>query len=282
MQSRAYVQIILPALLIGALAFFARVADADEADDEAAIAAAKASGGATGGSSADDLSRDATDPTASLMSFGFITDYTGGFHGDRPGFPDDSDDAWVLNFRPVIPFKAFGQKNILRLTMPYQVSGPGDEGLLDVALFDLLIFDQTWGRIGVGPILSFATADFARDDVTAGPALGFVWQASKRLNVGLFNQNLFGDDTALSQLQPIIAYQLGSGWSVSAGDVQYVYDFEDTRWLSIPIGGQVGKVTKLFAQPIRFSLNPQYNLADHDGLPEWSIKLGVTLLAPAK
>lgn len=51
--------------------------------------------------------------------------------------------------------------------------------------------------------------------------------------------------------------------------------------LSLPIGVQVGKVTKIGRQPVRFSLNPQYNFADDTGLPEWSIKLNFSLFVPS-
>lgn len=82
-------------------------------------------------------------------------------------------------------------------------------------------------------------------------------------------------------MQPIIAYQLGRGWSVSAGDAQFIYDWEDDRWLSIPLGFQVGKVAKWGNQPMRVSLNQQEKFADDDFLPEWSVKLTVTMLVPS-
>jgi hypothetical protein len=63
--------------------------------------------------SADELSRQATDPTASLMSFGLIAGYTGDFYGDLPGY----DDRTEIKFQPVIPFRAFGTSNILRVSM---------------------------------------------------------------------------------------------------------------------------------------------------------------------
>ena len=225
-----------------------------------------------------DLSAQATDPTASLMSFSLYGDYTASFHGASAGLPGD---ALVTAFRPVIPFTAFGQKNILRMTVPYQVSGRGEEELKDIALFDLVVFDRDWGRVGVGAVASFSTSDQAADEVAAGPAIGFVRPLSKGLNVGLFNQNLFAGDTAISQLQPIIAYQLAPGWSLSAGDLQLVYDWKAGRWLSLPLGIQLGKVTKLGSQPVRWYVNPQYNFADDHGLPGWSVKLGITLLVPA-
>jgi hypothetical protein len=120
-------------------------------------------------SEADELSRAASDPTASLMAFNFITDYVGAFHGDGP--PGSDDDAWALSFRPVIPFTAFGAANILRLTMPYQLAGRGAEGLKDVSLFDLVVFNQAWGRWGVGLVATMTTSDTAPDDFVLGQSV---------------------------------------------------------------------------------------------------------------
>lgn len=231
------------------------------------------------GAGADDLSRQATDPTASLMSLQFIGGYVGGYQGDQPELDDTRSE---LKLQSAIPFAAFSQPNILRLSLPYQLGGRGEEGLGDVSIFDLLVIPASWGRWGVGPVVTLATADNAPDDIVAGPAIGGVYQYSKKLNFGLFSQNVFGGDTGISQLQPIVAYQLGNGWSLSSGDLQFTYDWEADRWVNLPVGCQIGKVTKLAGQPVRFALNPQYNLKDSDGLEEWKVSLTFALLMPVK
>lgn len=228
---------------------------------------------------ADELSRQASDPTASLMAFNFITNYTGNFYG-----PDAGEDDYQLgeSFRPVIPFTAFGTSNILRLTIPYHLSGRGQDGIGDVSLFDLVVFGESWGRWGVGAVATFSSDDDAADHFVFGPAVGGVWQYSTKLNLGLFSQNVFGGDTAISQLQPIIAYQLGSGWSVSAGDLQWVYDWKASKWRSLPVGAQLGKVTKWGNQAVRWAVNPQYNFADDPGNAGWSLSFTFALLVPSK
>ena len=211
------------------------------------------------------------------MAFNFIGDYTGGFHGPNRGLDND---AWVISFRPVIPFQAFGASHILRLTLPYQLDGRGEDGLGDVSVFDLVVFNKPWGRWGVGAVATLAGSDNAPDRSAIGPAIGGVYQYSKRLNLGLFNQNVFAGDTAVSQLQPIIAWQLGNGWSLSGGDLQYVYDWKGGRWVSVPIGFQVAKVTRLAGQAVKLAVNPQYNLKDDAGLEEWSVAFTFGLLVP--
>jgi hypothetical protein len=231
------------------------------------------------GVDADALSREATDPTASLMSFNFLAEQITSFHG--PSVPGEPDDRTTLTFRPVVPYELFGVPNILRLTMPYQVAGRGEEELKDVTLFNLSVVNQSWGRWGFGPVMTFGTSDAAPDDFAIGPAVGGVWQVDKRLNLGLFSQNVFADDTSISQLQPIAAYQLGQGWSLSLGDLQAVYDWKQNKLVSLPIGAQLGKVTSIASQPMRFAINPQYNLKDDDGLEQFSVTATVTFLIPS-
>lgn len=223
------------------------------------------------------LSSQATDPTASLMALNFQTLYTGGFHGSSGGLDDD---RTVFQFRPVLPYQVWDLPNILRLTVPYQVDGRGDEGFGAISLFNLAVFNQDWGRWGFGPVMSFDTTGDAPDEFVIGPAIGGVYNISKRLKVGLFSQNVFWDDTAATQLQPIIAYQLGDGWSLSAGDAQFTYDWEGNRWTNVPIGFQLGKVTRLGQLPVRLAINPQYNLKDDRGLNEWSVNFTFTALFP--
>jgi hypothetical protein len=146
---------------------------------------------------AQDLSSQATDPTASLMAFNFKGLWSD-FHG--PDVPGESTERWQFQFQPVIPFEAFGHPNIFRATIPYQLGGRGDEGFSQISIFDLVVFNQEWGRWGAGPVMSLDTTGDAPDRFVIGPAIGGVWRVNKKLNVGLFNQNVFWSDTASSQV----------------------------------------------------------------------------------
>ena len=246
-----------------------------------AVATAKAAGPAEPAESAqDELSRRATDPTASPPNFGLINDVTTSYRDREDGTPID-ENGYQLKFQPVVPFKAWGVANILRMTVPYQMSGPGPEGLKDVTIFDLVILPQSWGRLGIGAVGSFAaaTSDVSAH-ATGGPAIGVVVPVSKKLNLGLFNQNLFGNDVAISQIQPIAAYQLGNGWSLSLGDLQWPYDWKRGEFVSMPIGLQLGKVLPVAKQPMRFAVNPQYDMKDLPGAGRFKISFTVTLLLP--
>lgn len=92
----------------------------------------------------DELAAQATDPTAALMSLQFNDWYTASFY-------DQDGSANQVVFRPVIPFRLLGTQHIFRATLPYFTSSPsGSLGLGDITVFDLVVFDQAWGRWGVG------------------------------------------------------------------------------------------------------------------------------------
>ena len=83
------------------------------------------------------------------MSFNFINNVTTAYHG-----VDDS--GYTFKFQPVVPFRAWGASNILRVVVPYQIDGPGDEGLKSVTLFNLVVLPQKWGRLAFGPVMSLS------------------------------------------------------------------------------------------------------------------------------
>ena len=182
------------------------------------------------------FSSKATDPTASLMALNFQSTWNN-YHGDLPG---NADDTWEFAFRPVIPFTFLEHPNIFRATIPFQTGGRGEEGFEAITLFDLFMTNESWGRWGIGPVMSFDTTGDAPNEFVIGPAFGGVWKVNKQLSLGMFSQNVFASDTAVTQLQPVIAYQLGEGWSVSAGDLQITYDWEASRWVNLPVGIQIG------------------------------------------
>jgi len=233
-----------------------------------------------GESEQDELSRRATDPTASPPSLALINDWTTSYRDLADGTPVEGT-GYQLRFQPVVPFQAWGQPNILRMTVPYQVSGPAPEGLGDVTIFDLVIVPRSWGRLGIGAVATLVQAEKeAEGHIVAGPAIGFVAPLSKKLNLGLFNQNLFGDGVSISQLQPIAAYQLGSGWSLSLGDLQWPYDWDRGEFVSMPVGLQIGKVQPVAGQPMRFSLNPQYDFKDLPGAGRFKVSFTIQLILP--
>ena len=111
--------------------------------------------------SSEALAAQATDPTASLMSFQLYNWYT----------------ANQVVFRSAIPFELGSTRHIFRLTAPYVTSSPnGDDGFADLTVFDLMTFDRAWGRFGVGVSGTIPTGaeGLTLDQWTAWPAPGVV------------------------------------------------------------------------------------------------------------
>lgn len=219
-----------------------------------------------------DLSRKVVDPTASLMTFGFRLNHVEGYHGNE----DES--ANLVQLQPVIPFEAFGVPNILRVTATSTLDGPGDSGFNDVAIFNLVVINESWGRWAFGPVVDFISErPSGGDSFTAGPAIGAVLTEGK-WTYGIFNQNFIGNETELSSLQPVIGYQLGNGYSLSAGDAQFTYDWKSGQWVNLPLGVSLNKVTDVGGRPIKLSINPEYNFRDLEGASRFTVRLGVSLI----
>ena len=235
------------------------------------------------GESVDQLSAQATDPTASLMSFQLNDWYTADFHGSN-------DSANQVVFRAAIPFTLGDTNQIFRITQPYATTTPsGTTGFADTTIFDLVVFGADWGRWGVGVsgTLPTGTDGLTTDKWTAGPALGFVNSSSKEFNAGLFVQTFFsfaGDREApavgLVNLQPIFSYQLGDGRSLSLGNSALVYDTRNSHWASLQVGANYGQVVRFGGEMWRPNIELDYDFADDPVNPRWTVRLGIALLLP--
>ncbi len=219
-----------------------------------------------------DLSRKVVDPTASLMTLGFKFSHVDGFHGRI----DQS--ANQLQIQPVIPFEAFGVPNIMRITATHNLDGPKGSGFNDIAIFNLFVINEAWGRWGFGPVVDLIPDPLpGGDHLTAGPAIGAVLSQGQ-WTYGIFNQNFIGSSTELSSIQPVIAYQLGNGYSLSAGEAQFTYDWRSGEWINLPAGVALNKVTAIKGQPIKLTINPEYNFSDFRGTSQFTLRLGLSLI----
>lgn len=231
---------------------------------------------------ADELAAKATDPTASLMSFSLNDWYTGSLHD-----ADGSINQVVL--RGVLPFQVGETNHILRVTQPFVTSSPGVTGMGDTTIFDLMVFNESWGRWGVGAAGSMPTGEkgLSSEKWSVGPSLGFVNSTLKNQRFGLFMQSYFSfagkesaSDVGIVNIQPIYSYQLGGGRSVSLGSSQLVYDTERSRWASLQLGANYGQVVSLWGQKWRPSIEADYDFRDLTGNPEWTVRAAISLLVP--
>ena len=230
----------------------------------------------------DELAAKATDPTAQLMSFQLTDGYVASYHG-----VDDTSNQMI--FRAAIPFDIGRTKHIFRVTQPYATSGHAGSGLVDTTVFDLMVFDQPWGRWGAGVSGTLPTGSegLTSDKWTAGPALGFVNSSTRPISWGLFMQSFFSfagkdaaSDVRLLNFQPIFSYQLGGGRSLSLGNSAIVYDLETSRWASVLASLSYGQVVSFGGQKWRPTVEVGYDFKDDPGNPKWLLRAAISLLLP--
>ena len=242
------------------------------------------------------LAEQARDPTASLTAFAIRYDYIESFHN----LPNADQGQLVL--QPIIPWKWGEQRHIARLTASYVTSGPDwgiiaeeaasgippnytptakQEGLADIAAVDLLIFDTSWGRQGIGAAIIMPTASdpaLGSEKWSIGPAYVAITKFGD-VSAGFLAQWLYSvvgkddrDDINSFSLQPFAGYGFGEGWSVQLSDMNFNYDLKRDRWISVPLGGRIEKLITIGKLPARLYLEYEDNFIDDDVAPENTIR----------
>ncbi len=218
------------------------------------------------------------------MAVQIQNNYSGAFH-----LLDDEDSNTVI-LRPVVPFKTGSLHHIARATLPYITNSPtGKTGLGDSVLFDLVVFNEHWGRWGVGPVMLLPTAshdELGAEKWAIGPAVGFAAHQSNLL-WGVFNQNLFSfagdghrDDVNISIIQPLFSYSLPDKWSIGVSEMNITYDWEEGQWSDLPLGVKLAKLHKFGDLPVQFSGYYEYDFQDDVVGPEWTVNFTVKVLFP--
>ena len=229
-----------------------------------------------------DIGQAASDPTAALTAFQLQNLYS-------PTLYNSDQSQNILQFRAALPFELGGTQNIFRITLPYFTdSASGRTGLSDTTVFNLVTFDRSWGRFGLGAAGLFPTGidGLSAEKWGLGPAAGFTVQKGKLL-WGLFNQNIFtvaGDDDMpdvnVSIFQPIVSYGLGNGWSVGNSEMSAAYNWEADQWDSLPLGFKIAKLHKFGTTPVQFTGTYEYDFADDSVSPEETFSFTVKVLIP--
>jgi len=228
------------------------------------------------------LEQAANDPTASLLSLSLANQYFDGYHNL------DDENGNSVQLRLSVPFKTGKLKHITRATLPIITDSPtGETGLGDTILFDLMTFDASWGRWGVGLVALLPTASdekLGSEKFGAGPAMGFIARKPGFL-WGIFNQNVFSfagesdrEDVRISILQPISNISLPNKWSVGLSEMNITYDWEKSAWTSLPLGIKVSKMIKFGSRPMTFSATSEYNFQDDYVAPKWTVNFAIKYL----
>jgi hypothetical protein len=238
--------------------------------------------------SAEDLSRQAANPLADLMSFPFQNNL-------NINYGEFNRNLNVLNIQPVLPF-ADG-RIITRTIFPVvwipdysQESGMYSSGLGDISLTAFYAppsEELTWG---VGPVLEIPTGGEKRGsqkwglgpsavvlvqpgDWTFGALLNNVWSVAgetSRQDVNKMLLNLF------------VVYQLGEGWYVnSAPIITADWQAEAGQQWTVPLGAGFGKLTFVGGKlPLNLQTQLYYNIVSPDFGPEWQWRIQAQVLLP--
>ena len=228
------------------------------------------------------LEQAANDPTASIMSIQLQNLYTGDYH------QLSNETGNTISLRTSIPHDFGGLKHIARATLPVITNSPsGERGIGDLVVFDMVVTGKSWGRYGLGAVVLAPTA--SEDELGAGkwaigPSMGFVVSADNWL-MGIFNQNLFsfaGDDDRkdvnVSIFQPILNRKLPDGWSIGLSEMTVAYDWENSEFSALPLGFKVSNLRKIGHIPVQFTGSYEYNFADDNITPEWSMSFAAKFI----
>jgi hypothetical protein len=246
------------------------------------------------------LQEAAQNPIADLISVPFQNNFNFGT-GERdvtqyvlnvqPVYPATLTPDWNLIIRPIVPV----------INQPKAFDDPGSAsafGLGDIFLelffsqsrpVETLIGNISWG---VGPTLVFPSAT---DDLlgsskwSAGPgAVAFISKPPFTYGA-LVNQvwSYAGDDDAsdINQLlvQPFLNYNLAGGWSVGTAPIITAnWEADDGDSWTLPIGGGVGKLTKIGEVPVQANLRAYWNAVTPEFGADWQLQFQLSLLFPKR
>ena len=239
------------------------------------------------------LERDVQNPVSELISLPFQnnTSFEQGSY---------SRTANVLNIQPVIPINIsdgwmIKSRTILPLSWepyPGQTSG-GEFGLGDTTQTFFLAPRGDRKLIwGIGPAFVIPTATstlLGQGKFSIGPSVLALSQPGHWTIGGLINNvwSVAGSGSRPPvnemQLQAFVTYQMKKGWYVATSPIIEANwrAASGNVWL-VPVGGGVGRVTRMGKQPINVTAQFYGNVAYPTGTSPWSMRLQFDLLFPEK
>lgn len=241
-----------------------------------------------------DLAKAAQNPIADVISLPFQNNLDLGV-GPRDKTRN------TLNIQPVVPVRLGADWNLITRTILPVIwqddLTPADTGESEFGLGDLnptLFFSPRGaGSViwGAGPTFLIPTAT---DEVLGtekwgiGPA-GVVVYTRGPLLAGVLANNIWsfaGDDDRedVNQMliQPFVNYNFEGGWYVVSSPIitaNWEADDSGDRW-TVPVGGGVGRVFNIGAQPVNLTGQAYYNVERPDSGAEWTLRLQLQFLFP--
>ena len=238
-------------------------------------------------SDAEDLSKQAANPIADLMSFPFQNNL-------NMNYGDYNRNLNALNIQPVLPF-AKGRLitrtifPIVRIPDFSSESGKLTSGLSDIVLSAFYVPKSkiTWG---IGPVVEFPTGGSERGSQkwSIGPTfLALVQPGEWTFGILINNAwSIAGDedrgDVNHMLINVFIVRQMGNGWYLNTAPIitaDWTSESED-RWI-VPLGLGGGKLVFLGGKlPLNLQTQIYYNVVRPDFGPEWQWRVQAQILLP--
>lgn len=238
-------------------------------------------------STQEELSKEAANPIADLMSFPFQNNL-------NMNYGEFNRNTNVLNIQPVLPFA--GGRLITRTIIPIiripdfsSETGKYSSGLADI-VFTAFYVPKSKTMWGIGPVLEIPSGGEKRGTQkwSAGPSFVILVQPGEWTFGALINNAWsFAGDTARNDvnhmlLNLFIVRQLGKGWYVNSAPI-ITADWmaeEGQQWI-VPLGLGGGKLMFLGGKlPVNLQTQVYYNMVHPDFGPEWQWRFQLQILLP--
>jgi hypothetical protein len=240
-----------------------------------------------------EIAKQAQNPIANLVSVPFENDF-------NPQTGLNKDDSYVLQMKPVVPFRLSNDWTLITRTIIPVIQVPdlapgarGTAGLGDVQE-SLFLSPAKAGPViwGAGPVISFPTATqntLGTKKLSVGPTV-VVLRTQGHWLFGSLVQNLFSvagpsarKDVNQMLMQPFVNYNLRHGWYLTSSPI-ITANWEvkpDQRW-TVPVGGGVGRIIHLGKLPVNVYTQFFRNVERPDGTTHWSARFQMQFLFPKK
>jgi hypothetical protein len=241
---------------------------------------------------ASEIAKQAQNPIANLISVPLENDF-------NPHTGMDKEDSYVLEMKPVVPFKLSNDWNLITRTIIPVIQVPdllptvnGTSGLGDIQL-SLFLSPEKVGKViwGAGPVISFPTATediLGTKKVSIGPT-AVVLSIQGHWLFGTLVQNLFSvagpserPDVNQMLMQPFVNYNMRHGWYlVSSPIITSNWEVSNNRW-TVPVGGGVGRIVHFGKLPVNAYTQFFRNVERPDGTTSWSARFQMQFLFPKR
>ena len=236
----------------------------------------------------EELSKEAANPLADLMSFPFQNNL-------NMNYGEYNRNMNILNIQPVLPF--FKGKIVTRTILPIvnipdfnSESGKLTSGLADI-VFTAFYVPKSKGLMwGLGPVIEIPSGGSNRGSQkwSAGPSLVLMAQPGE-WTFGMLVNNTWSfagksDRDAVNHMliNLFVVRQLGKGWYVNSAPI-ITADWtagKGDQWV-VPLGAGGGKVILIGGKlPLNLQTQMYYNVVHPDFGPEWQWRVQMQILLP--